>query len=44
VFIDVGAHCGMPTMTFEGEPFFDQYRIGLLLWRLKENGLRERRP
>jgi 2-hydroxychromene-2-carboxylate isomerase len=35
-------HWGVPTMVFEGEPFFGQDRIDLLLWRLKQHGLRER--
>ena len=35
-------HWGVPTMVFEGEPFFGQDRIELLLWRLKRNGLKER--
>ena len=29
-------------MTFEGEPFFGQDRIDVLLWRLKQNGLAKR--
>lgn len=35
-------HWGVPTFVFEGEPFFGQDRIELLLWRLKQHGLRER--
>ncbi len=35
-------HSGTPLLVFDGEPFFGQDRIELLLWRLKENGLRER--
>jgi 2-hydroxychromene-2-carboxylate isomerase len=35
-------HWGVPTMTFEGEPFFGQDRIDVLLWRLKQNGLAKR--
>ena len=35
-------HWGVPTMVFEGEPFFGQDRIDVLLWRLKQRGLRER--
>lgn len=34
-------HWGVPTMAFEGEPFFGQDRIDVLLWRLKQRGLRE---
>jgi 2-hydroxychromene-2-carboxylate isomerase len=35
-------HWGVPTMTFEGEPFFGQDRIDVLLWRLKQDGLAKR--
>ena len=34
-------HSGTPLMVFNGEPFFGQDRIQLLLWRLEESGLRE---
>lgn len=32
-------HWGVPTFVHEGEPFFGQDRIDLLLWRLKQKGL-----
>lgn len=35
-------HWGVPTMVFNGEPFFGQDRLDVLLWRLKENGLQPR--
>ncbi len=35
-------HSGTPLMVFKGEPFFSQDRIKLLIWRLKESGLRAR--
>jgi len=35
-------HWGVPTMVFEGEPFFGQDRLDVLLWRMKTRGLRER--
>lgn len=35
-------HWGVPTMVFEGEPFFGQDRLDVLLWRLNENGLKKR--
>ena len=35
-------HWGVPTFVFEGEPFLGQDRIDLLLWRLKQKGLRVR--
>jgi 2-hydroxychromene-2-carboxylate isomerase len=36
-------HWGVPTMAFEGEPFFGQDRLDVLLWRLKQAGLQPRR-
>ena len=36
-------HWGVPTMVFEGEPFFGQDRLDVLLWRLKQHGLKPRR-
>ena len=35
-------HWGVPTFVFEGEPFFGQDRIDLLVWRLKQKGLAAR--
>lgn len=35
-------HWGVPLMAFRGEPFFGQDRIGHLIWRMKQHGLRER--
>jgi len=35
-------HWGTPTAVFEGEPFFGQDRIDLLVWRLRQHGLRMR--
>ena len=35
-------HWGVPTCTFEGEPFFGQDRLDVLLWRLQQSGLTER--
>jgi len=32
-------HWGVPTMVFEGEPFFGQDRFDLLVWRLEQHGL-----
>jgi 2-hydroxychromene-2-carboxylate isomerase len=34
--------CGVPTMVFNDEPFFGQDRIDLLMWRMKQHGLRKR--
>jgi len=35
-------HWGVPTMVFDGEPFFGQDRLDVLLWRLKQHGLEMR--
>jgi 2-hydroxychromene-2-carboxylate isomerase len=35
-------HWGVPTCVFEGEPFFGQDRLDLLVWRLEQNGLTNR--
>ncbi len=32
-------HWGVPRMVFEGEPFYGQDRIDLLVWRMRQNGL-----
>jgi 2-hydroxychromene-2-carboxylate isomerase len=40
--LEAAGHWGVPTMVFEGEPFFGQDRLDLLLWRLEKAGVRER--
>ncbi len=40
--LEAAGHWGVPTMVFRGEPFFGQDRIDLLVWRLRQYGLRER--
>ena len=35
-------HWGVPLFCFNNEPFFGQDRLDVLLWRLKQNGLKER--
>ena len=35
-------HWGVPTIVFDGEPFFGQDRFEILVWRLKQSGLQER--
>ena len=40
--LETVGHWGVPTMAFEGEPFFGQDRIDLLVWRLRQRGLRKR--
>jgi 2-hydroxychromene-2-carboxylate isomerase len=39
---EAAGHWGVPTMAFEGEPFFGQDRLDVLLWRLKQRGLETR--
>ena len=41
--LNAAGHWGVPTMVFEGEPFFGQDRIDLLVWRLGQHGLTRRR-
>jgi 2-hydroxychromene-2-carboxylate isomerase len=40
--LEAAGHWGVPTMVFEGEPFFGQDRIDVLVWRMKQKGLRSR--
>ena len=40
--LEAAGHWGVPTMVFEGEPFFGQDRIELLTWRMKQRGLQIR--
>jgi len=40
--LEAAGHWGVPTMVFEGEPFFGQDRIELLVWRLQQHGLEKR--
>ncbi len=35
-------HWGVPLMVFDGEPFFGQDRLDLLVWRMKQKGLTEK--
>lgn len=35
-------HWGVPLMVFEGEPFYGQDRLDLLLWRMRQKGLQKR--
>ena len=39
---DKAGHWGVPTCTFQGEPFFGQDRLDVLLWRLQQAGLQSR--
>lgn len=40
--LEKAGHWGVPTMAFQGEPFFGQDRIELLVWRMKQHGLEKR--
>lgn len=37
--LDDAGHWGVPTLVFEGEPFFGQDRVDLCLWRMGQKGL-----
>ncbi|MDZ7667889.1 MAG: DsbA family protein [Gammaproteobacteria bacterium] len=39
---EAAGHWGVPTCVFQGEPFFGQDRLDVLLWRLRQHGLKER--
>jgi 2-hydroxychromene-2-carboxylate isomerase len=40
--LEAAGHWGVPTMVFEGEPFFGQDRIDVLVWRMRQRGLESR--
>ena len=40
--LEEAGHWGVPTLVFNGEPFFGQDRIEMALWRMNEHGLAER--
>jgi 2-hydroxychromene-2-carboxylate isomerase len=40
--LEAAGHWGVPTMVVDGEPFFGQDRLDLLLWRLRQGGLAHR--
>ena len=42
--LEAAGHWGVPTVVFRGEPFFGQDRLDLLVWRLRQHGLRPRSP
>ena len=39
---EAAGHWGVPTIVFDGEPFFGQDRLDLLVWRMRQKGERER--
>ena len=40
--LETAGHWGVPTLVFDGEPFFGQDRIELALWRMQQKGLQKR--
>ena len=40
--LEAAGHWGVPTLVFEGEPFFGQDRIDLAVWRMAQKGLAKR--
>jgi 2-hydroxychromene-2-carboxylate isomerase len=40
--LQTAGHWGVPTMVFEGEPFFGQDRLDVLVWRLEKAGMQKR--
>jgi 2-hydroxychromene-2-carboxylate isomerase len=40
--LEAAGHWGVPTLVFEGEPFFGQDRIDVALWRMQSRGLSPR--
>ena len=40
--LEAAGHWGVPTLVFNGEPFFGQDRVDLALWRMKAAGLEGR--
>ncbi len=40
--LEASGHWGVPTLVFEGEPFFGQDRIEMARWRMEQQGLAKR--
>jgi len=40
--LEAAGHWGVPTFVFQGEPFFGQDRMDVLMWRMKNAGLSKR--
>ena len=40
--LEDAGHWGVPTLVFDGEPFFGQDRIGMAKWRMEQKGLAKR--
>jgi 2-hydroxychromene-2-carboxylate isomerase len=37
--LEAAGHWGVPTLVFDGEPFFGQDRIDMAIWRMRQKGL-----
>ncbi len=37
--LEAAGHWGVPTLVFEGEPFFGQDRVDMAIWRMEQKGL-----
>ncbi|MBP7952157.1 MAG: DsbA family protein [Sphingorhabdus sp.] len=40
--LEAAGHWGVPTLVFDGEPFFGQDRVDLAVWRMEQKGLARR--
>ena len=40
--LEAAGHWGVPTLVFDGEPFFGQDRIAMAKWRMEQKGLAQR--
>ena len=40
--LEAAGHWGVPTLVFDGEPFFGQDRIEMAQWRMEQKGLEKR--
>jgi 2-hydroxychromene-2-carboxylate isomerase len=40
--LEAAGHWGVPTLVFDGEPFFGQDRIDVAVWRMQQKGLERR--
>ncbi|MCK0128138.1 DsbA family protein [Erythrobacter sp. F6033] len=40
--LEAAGHWGVPTLVFDGEPFFGQDRIEMAQWRMEQKGLKRR--
>jgi len=40
--LEAAGHWGVPTLVFDGEPFFGQDRIDMVKWRMEQKGLHTR--